>query len=149
MVHVSGLRNLGWVTGRGSANRTDVRFGIHGTDLGIPWDNGRGEVLIAFGDTYGEGWGGDGAGPQAADWRWNVLARSTTGDLSGGIVLDDVVRRQDGLAAQILPHDDKVTEHTVIPTSGIAIGGRNYLHYMSIRQWGVPGGWRTNHGGIV
>jgi hypothetical protein len=25
----------------------------------------------------------------------------------------------------------------------------HYLHYMSVKVWGVPGGWRTNYGGIA
>ena len=66
------------VTGEGSANRTGSRFGVYGTDLGILWDNGQGEILVAFGDSYGSGWTSPGAGPDHADWRCNVLAVSTT-----------------------------------------------------------------------
>src|SRR3546814_20562666 len=48
-----GTSLVGWVTGPESPNDTVNRFAITGTDLGIMWDNGRGEVLMAFGDTYG------------------------------------------------------------------------------------------------
>lgn len=149
MITVTGVTNLGWVTGENSPNRTGSRFGIYGTDLGICWRNGRGEVSLAFGDTYGPGWGGDGAGPPGADWRWNVLAISTTRGLDGGLGLDDVVRRADGNAAQLLSKEWFVPEHTVIPTSGVTVGQRDYLHYMSVAEWGAPGGWRTHHGGIA
>jgi hypothetical protein len=41
-------------------------------------------------------------------------------------------------------------ETTVIPTSGFAIGDRQYLSYMSVRRWSViPGLWWTNYGGIA
>lgn len=150
MVRVLAVREIAAVTGERSANRTAQRFGIHGTDLGILWDNGAGEILVAFGDTYGRGWGGDGAGPADADWRYNVLAVSSNRDLESGLVLDSVVSRKDGTAARILgPDPDLSVEATVIPNSGIAVGGYNYLHYMSVRRWGAPGGWHTNYGGIA
>ncbi|WP_199432614.1 DUF4185 domain-containing protein [Qaidamihabitans albus] len=136
------------VTGAGSANRTDERFGIHATDLGIMWDGGDGRVFVLFGDTYGRGWGGNGAGPGHADWRRNVLAFSTSRDLTAGLVLDDVVCRPDGGACQVIPSGGG-REVTVIPNGGIAVGGKQYVHYMSVRKWGPPGRWRTNHAGIA
>jgi hypothetical protein len=138
------------VTGERSPNRTGTRFGVYGTDLGILWDNGNGEILAAFGDSYGVEWGGSGSGPNHADWRWNVLTASTTADLSAGLALYPVVTRPDGTAAQFLEHDTEVRrEVTVIPTAGIAADGVNYVHYMSVRRWGRPGHWETNHGGIA
>jgi hypothetical protein len=126
------------------------RFGIHATDLGILWDNGQGRLLVAFGDTYGVGWGGNGAGPpKGSDWRCNVLASSSNRDLGTGLRLDSVVARADGTAAQILERDRQSDENTVIPNSGIAVGGYNYLHYMSVRKWGPAGTWDTNYAGIA
>lgn len=150
MVQVTGLTRLAKTTGADSPNDTASRFGIHATDLGILWDDGRGGVLAAFGDTYGTGWSGSGAGPGNADWRFNVVARSANADLDGGLRLDSVVEREDGAAGQVLWADrGGRLEHTVIPTSGIAVGERNYLHYMSVRAWGTPGGWTTNYGGLA
>ncbi|MEV0701099.1 DUF4185 domain-containing protein [Saccharopolyspora sp. NPDC050389] len=150
MVRVIGATRLTRITGEDSCNRTASRFGIHATDLGIMWDDGRGGVLAAFGDTYGDGWGGHGAGPKRADWRYNVIARSTNTDLDAGLKFDSVLPRADGMAGQVLPGDRTgVREHTVIPTAGIAIGGRNYLHYMSVRRWGMPGVWHTNYGALA
>ncbi|WAL67925.1 DUF4185 domain-containing protein [Amycolatopsis cynarae] len=137
------------ITGPGSVNRTDRRFAVHGTDLGILWDGGDGRVFVLFGDTFGEGWGGDGGGPDSADWRCNVLAFSRTRDLSRGLILDGVVPRADGTAAQVIPRDGRRDEVTVIPNSGIAVEGRQYVQYMSVREWGPPGWWHTNYGGIA
>ncbi len=41
------------VTGTYSPNKTVDRFNVLGTDLGIMWDNGAGQILTAFGDTTG------------------------------------------------------------------------------------------------
>jgi hypothetical protein len=137
------------VTGEDSPNRTGSRFGFLATDLGILWDDGQGGVLAAFGDTYGEGWEGPGAGARSADHRRNVLLRSTT-DLSGGLLFDEAVEDRPGHAAEILAADPRRRiESTVIPTAGIAVDGVQYLHYMSVRRWGRPGSWRTNYGGIA
>ncbi|MGI8309971.1 DUF4185 domain-containing protein [Saccharopolyspora hattusasensis] len=150
MVRVLSATRLTRITGEDSCNRTASRFGIRATDLGIMWDDRRGGVLAAFGDTYGDGWGGHGAGPGHADWRYNVIARSTNTDLDAGLKFDSVLQREDGMAGQVLPGDRTgVPEHTVIPTSGIAVGGRNYLHYMSVRHWGTPGVWHTNYGALA
>jgi hypothetical protein len=147
---IAQVSEVATVTGEGSANHTGSRFGVYGTDLGILWDNGQDEILAAFGDSYGSGWSGNGAGPAGADWRCNFLARSTTVDLAGGLALEPVVTRRDGTAAEILGRDQDIDrEATVIPTSGIAVDGTDYLHYMSVRQWGRPGHWHTNYGGIA
>ncbi|MFC4002742.1 DUF4185 domain-containing protein [Prauserella oleivorans] len=136
------------VTGAGTANRTDERFGIVATDLGILWDAGDGRVLVLFGDTYGEGWCGNGAGPGTADWRRNVLAYSTDTDLASGLSLDGVVERPGGGACQVIPSGGG-REVTVIPNGAIAVDGNHYVHYMSVREWGAPGRWRTNYAGIA
>jgi hypothetical protein len=140
------------LTGRESINRTAQRFGIHATDLGIMWEDWDGRVMVVFGDTYGPGWCGNGAGTSdQGDWRCNVLATSSNRDLDNGLLLDEVVQRDDdGVAGQILERDpDLRKEETVIPTSGVAIDGRHYLHYMSVRKWGAKGEWVTNYAGIA
>ena len=64
------------LTGPFAMNDTIGRFNIGGTDLGVMWDNGRGEILTAFGDTQSfNGWSllyGE-----LYYWRSNVLLRST------------------------------------------------------------------------
>ena len=137
------------VTGADSVNHTDKGFAVYGTDLGILWDGGDGRVFALFGDTFGEGWGGEGGGPNSADWRSNVLGFSTTRDLAQGMTLDSFVPRADGMAAQVIARDPRRDEVTVIPNSGIAIDGVHYAHYMSVREWGPPGYWHTNYAGIA
>lgn len=146
MVSVQRTEKVSPVTGAGSPSRTDERFAIHATDLGILWDAGD-KVAVLFGDTYGAGWGGQGAGPPQADWRCNALAFSTARDLSGGMTLDTVVARRDGGAAEVITREPG--EHTIIPTSGIALNGRHYAHYMSVLEWQGPGRWATGHSGIA
>lgn len=136
--------HVAWVTGQDSPNRTVDAAAVRGTDLGVCWDDGRGGVLVAFGDSYG-------AGPPGSDWRWNVLARSTDADLAGGMRLASWVTDRPGHAREILPREPwwRVREHTVIPTAGITVGGTHHLAYMSVRRWGTPGRWRTNHAGLA
>lgn len=152
-VHPAAIELVAPVTGEDSPNRTGSRFGFLATDLGILWDDGAGGVLAAFGDTYGEGWQGPGAGARSADHRRNVLARSTATSakaLRGGLPLDQVIEDRPGHAAEILPADPRRRiESTVIPTAGIAVDGVQYLHYMSVKWWGRPGRWRTNYGGLA
>lgn len=148
-IRVTAVEVLGQVTGAAAPNHTDTRFAVHGTDLGVLWDDGAGGVLCAFGDTYGEGWLPPGSGPRTADWRFNTLARSTSRDLGRGLLLDEMVTDRPGHAAEILPRTGRRRERTVIPTAGIAVDGRQYLHYMSVRRWYLPGRWRSNHGGIA
>ncbi|MFC7446876.1 DUF4185 domain-containing protein [Rhodococcus daqingensis] len=136
-------------TGAGSINRTDKRWQVNGTDLGIMWESAPGEVAVAFGDTIGRGFHPPGG--QGDDWRSNVLAFSSDENLSDGMSFDSMV--QDGRchAAEVLDSRklDNV-EITTIPTSGFAIGDRQYMSYMSIRTWNsIPGTWFTNHGGIA
>ncbi|HEU4361530.1 MAG TPA: DUF4185 domain-containing protein [Mycobacterium sp.] len=145
-----------WVTGPNSPNQTLQRFGIAGTDLGIPWDNGdpaNPQVLMAFGDTFGY------CRIQGHQWRHNVLLRSQNRDLSGGISVPAAAMgnkysgsplRQANFSKQIIPavrlspHQD-----SVIPTAAIAVGGNQYLNFMSVKQWGRDGEWSTNYSAIA
>ena len=135
------------MTGPGSLSDTDTTWRVTGTDLGIMWDNGSGEILTAFGDTFGD-WGGPGGG--GGDWRSNVLLRSSDADLSDGMVFDSAVEDAPGHAGEIIP-SLKINgeEMTTIPTAGIEVGGRQYLAFMSVRQWGPPGEWDTNFSRIA
>jgi hypothetical protein len=143
------VEEIGWVTGEDSPNRTGSRFAMFATDLGICWDVGGGDMLVAFGDSYGHGWGGHGPGPEHADWRCNLLARAPQGTPVGTLDLKAMVEDSPGHATQVLPRDPRVPEETVIPTAGIAVDGTQYMHYMSVRAWHGPGRWRTNYGAIA
>ncbi len=150
MIEVVRTELVAQVTGHGSVNGTAERYGVHATDLGVMWDDAEGTTFVVFGDTYGAGWCGDGAGPsEGSDWRCNVLATTTNRDLATGLHLDRVVARDDGHARQILDRDPRRDEETVIPCAGIAVDGVHYLHYMSVRNWGARGKWVTNYAGIA
>jgi hypothetical protein len=136
------------VTGPGSVSNTPAAWGVYGTDLGIAWDNGAGQTLFAFGDTFGSTWhtpGGNGN-----DWRSQVLLRSTDTVLSDGVSFVSAATDTPGHAKELIPSqkiDD--VEMTVIPTAGVSVGSRQYLAYMSVRHWGVPGSWDTNYAAIA
>jgi hypothetical protein len=148
-------RAVSWVTGPRSENRTLDRFGISGTDLGISWDNGSGQTLMAFGDTFGD----CGAGGQ--EWRHNVLLRSDDTQLDNGITVHDarpgdtdsgsvVTADRPQFSRQIIDALDlPAVEITTIPTAAISIKGVQYINYMSVRAWGDPGRWDTNYSAIA
>lgn len=150
------------VTGPDSINSTADRFGVTATDLGLMWDagpdgDGKHRVFVMFGDTYGDGWGGRGAGPGTADWRTNVLLASTTTDLEReGLRLDRaVIRVRGGGAAQAIRRSRlnlpraRFPEHTLIPNAGITVDGVHYVQWMSVTFWRGGGRWRTIQSGIA
>ncbi|WP_280443469.1 DUF4185 domain-containing protein [Nocardia brasiliensis] len=140
---------VGQVTGHGSQNRTDMRWQVDGTDLGIVWETRPGEVAVVFGDTFGEGWEAGAVG--GPDWRSNVLGYSTGRDLSKGLIIDNMVQDSRCHAAEVLS-SRKITNWatTAIPTSGFALGSRQYLSFMSVNRWHeTPGKWSTNYGGLA
>ncbi|WP_328389620.1 DUF4185 domain-containing protein [Nocardia sp. NBC_00416] len=148
---VESVRLVEQITGHGSRNRTDMRWQVDGTDLGLMWETRPGEVAVVFGDTFGKGWSPGGAGGDDEDWRSNVLAYSTDTDLSDGLRFDTMVQDSRCHAAELLgSRKIKNWETTTIPTSGFALGGRQYLSFMSVNRWSrIPGLWWTNYGGIA
>ncbi|ALG83834.1 DUF4185 domain-containing protein [Gordonia phthalatica] len=148
-------RAVAWVTGPRSANRTLTRFGISGTDVGAAWDNGSGQTLMAFGDTFGD------CRADKGQWRHNVLLRTDDADPSDGLTVADGVAGDSSSGASVSadrPHfaremigaaGQEGLEVTSIPTSGIAIDGKQYLNYMSVRKWGPAGSWDTNFSAIA
>ncbi|HZG58802.1 DUF4185 domain-containing protein [Paenibacillus sp.] len=131
-------------------NQTHTNYQVYATDLGIMWDKGNGEIFVMFGDTYGQGWGGSGAGPRGADWRSNVLAKSTDTNLSDGLTFSTMIQDTPGHAKELLASKKiNFDEETVIPTAGVTVGSRHYVHYMSVHHWGAAGTWFTNYAGIA
>ena len=129
-------------------NQTHTNYEVYGTDLGIVWDKGGNEVFVLFGDTFGAGWCGNGG--CGGGWRSNVLARSADTTLSNGLTFTTMIQDAPRHAKEILP-SRKVDndEMTVIPTAGVTVGSRHYIHYMSVRHWGDPGQWLTNYAGMA
>jgi hypothetical protein len=140
------------LTGTQSINETEARYQVRGTDLGIMWTDERGQILVAFGDTFGTGWNGFTSGPAdpaTIDWRSNTLARSNDHNPANGMSFDFVTDRP-GHAKELLPSlkQDGV-EQTKIPTGGVNVGGRDYLAYMSVRKFTQPAHWITNYSGVA
>src|SRR5271155_4957675 len=145
-----------WVTGPNGPNKTLERFGISGTDLGIPWDNGdpsNHQVLMAFGDTFGY------CSVHGQQWRYNTLFRSSDHDLSHGIHVANGVPNDrysgspvwtTGLSKQVVYSIHRAPNETgIIPTAAISIGRTQYMNFMSIKQWGRDGDWSTNYSAIA
>jgi hypothetical protein len=144
----SGVTMISRVTGATPAgetmpnpNQTHARFDVGGTDLGIVWDKGGGEYFVAFGDTNNT----------AGHWtRSNVLAKSSDTNLDDGLTFSTMIQSSPGIAKEILPSKKiNFDEQTVIPTAGITVGNRHYIHYMSVNHWGDAGRWYTNYAGIA
>lgn len=146
---------VAWVTGPRSRNRTDQRFSITATDVGVPWDNGSGQVLMAFGDTWGRC-----AGQMV--WRHNTLLRSDgNANLDKGITFPDAIPGSVRSGASVTPQHPTFAQAMInaigvrnievgkIPTGGIAINGVQYMSYMSIRRWLSPGRWATGYSAIA
>jgi len=139
---------VGKMTGPNSTSNTPAAWGMYSTDLGIMWDNGSGQILTAFGDTFGNTWAPPGG--NGNDWRSQVLLRSTDTNLADGMSFVSAATDAPGHAKELIP-SKKIDndEMTVIPTAGVSVGTRQYLAYMSVRHWGVPGSWDTNYAAIA
>lgn len=128
-------------TGMASPNNTQ-NYNVLGTDLGIMWDSGRGDMLTAYGDTAGLGFPNLLAGSIYA-WRSNILVRSQGQDPSGGIYYNSVVKDIFGQAKDLVP-SPKVPflEISRIPTAGISVDGVQYMSLMSVKNWASPASGR-------
>ncbi|MEZ0340592.1 DUF4185 domain-containing protein [Mycobacterium sp. pV006] len=173
---------VSWVTGsyvypeseprkRNQLADTYSRFGVHGTDVGVMWDNGmkddpntpwnESQVLIAVGDTF------SGPGMQGG-WRYNTLFRSSDRDLSNGMDIPDGEWKNGNmfggapLSAETFarPIINRPTwlpgSVTLIPTAGISVeapgtkfGVMQYVSFMSVSRWGSAGRWTTNYSAIA
>jgi hypothetical protein len=143
---VTGVEQLGAVTGPDSPGNTP-QYAVDGTDLGSMFEFD-GKTWFVFGDTFGERDGVVGGG--GSFWRSNTMGWTTDADPSDGITIDGMIVDDIGLAKELLP-SKKIDndEMTVIPTHGFAVGGTMYLHWMSVRHWGVPGEWEVNDAGLA
>ncbi|KAA0017369.1 DUF4185 domain-containing protein [Antrihabitans cavernicola] len=135
-------------TGMASPNNTQ-NYNVLGTDLGIMWDSGRGDMLTAYGDSAGLGFPNLLAGSIYA-WRSNILLRSNGQDPSHGIHYDSVVKDIFGQAKDLIPSPKiPFIEISRIPTAGVSVDGVQYMSLMSVKNWGQPGQWETNFSGLA
>ena len=140
---VTDVEFVAWVTGPNSPSQTDATFDIDGTDLGSMFAQGD-TLYLAFGDTF-SCCRPDGGGAGGGNWRNNALAYTTDRDLEDGIAFDGMIANSRGSARAVLLR--RGSDVTVIPTYGIAIDDRLYLHYMAVKEWGPPGEWTLNRSG--
>ena len=135
-------------TGLLSPNRTQDA-NVLGTDLGIMWDNGQGQVLTAFGDSAGLGLPNLLSGSIWA-WRSSTLFRSSDGILSDGMNFDSSPRDIFGQSKELVPSPKiPFVEISRIPTAGVAVGNTQVMSMMSVKNWGPAGTWETNYSGLV
>lgn len=140
-------------------NHADVNWAVYGTDLGIMWDAtttanpNEKKTMVLFGDSYDSGWKGEEAGlspgSDPAGWRSNLLALSNDTNLSDGLTFSSMIAdpATPNFAKQIIDsaHDTSGSgDFTAIPTAGVTVGDRHYIHYMQIKNWGANGRWNTN-----
>jgi hypothetical protein len=141
---VADVEFVAWVTGPQSPNWGTNHYDVDGTDLGSIFEmNNR--LYMAFGDTYSCCRPLFSGGAGGGNWRSNVLAYTTDRDLDDGITFDNMISDQDRDARAVL--QKMPGDYTVIPTYGISINDRMYLHYMAVREWDSPGKWTLNRSG--
>lgn len=139
--HFGSLSVTEQLTGPGTPNQTYERWNVGGTDLGFTFFH-EDSLYMVFGDTYGR---------ERHDWRSNTMAKlAEVSTPAAGLEFEHFISDPTGRASELLS-SQKVywVETTVIPTNGISVDGRMYLHYMSVRRWVSPGRWRINHAGIA
>jgi hypothetical protein len=134
------LRVVAKLIGQDSINQTETRFQISGADLGHTFEYD-GNLFMVFGDTFAVA---------HSDWRSNTAAVISDQDPTDGLTFDKMIEDFPGHAKELLP-SKKVDgdEITVIPTYGVAVGDRLFLHYMSVRHWGEPGHWDLGLSGLA
>jgi hypothetical protein len=144
---VADLKQISQLTGIDSINKTG-QYDVYGADLGSMINAGD-KTYLVFGDTFGyrssslKGGGGE-------NWRSNVLAVTTDKDPSDGLTFDTMITDDSGKAIELLPSlKEDNNEMTTIPTNGVSVGDALYLYYMSVKHWGEPGTWITNHSGLA
>lgn len=126
-----------------STNDTASRWAVVGTDLGITWDTGRGEIAIIFGDTFENL-------AQTGERRRNVIGFSSERDPGKGLTIARMIEDAPGHAREVLSASHDVAhEESVIPTAGVAIGGRQYLFFTSVARWAAKGRWSTNYSSVA
>jgi hypothetical protein len=171
MIHRIKARDVRRLTGEfeHDPSKSTVRLGdVAGTDLGHMFDMD-GWLYMVFGDTYGAG--SELPPPDADDpprrlcnWRSNTMAvipDSSDISLSGlgkAFMITEPGHpepivpgcpRPGGYAKELIPREPHENEVIKIPTSGVEVNRRLFLHYMSIARWVKPGHWNTNYSALA
>lgn len=114
----------------GALNETTQRYGFTGSDLGVLIDAGD-KTFMVFGDSFS-------AANQQGTWKSNLMAIIEDNDPSDGLTFSDMITNKRGIARQIIPsRQADFDEKTTIPTGGIYLDGRLYIHYFSVYHWSI------------
>jgi hypothetical protein len=147
ILDVVSVTQVGQLTGQPSWNNTGA-VNVYGTDLGSMFLHSDNRVYFLFGDTFGYP-----GTPGSSDWRSNTMTYTTDFTASDGITFDGWITDLSGNAKALLEgnHDpnDGSGEVTKIPTTGWSYQERQYIWFMSVKQWGAPGQWEVNHSEIA
>jgi hypothetical protein len=127
---------------------------VSGADLGHLFDLDN-RLYIVFGDSFGPGsiFPPD-PGP-TFDWRSNTMAFVVSAHefLQNGLRNASMITDRDSRAKELIPGlhqpNDGRGEVTKIPTNGVAVGETMFLHYMSVKQWTIPGEWKLNYSSLA
>ena len=146
--HIVSVRQIAQLTGQPSLNNTG-QVNVYGTDLGSMFSHSDGKVYFLFGDTFGQ----PGTPGASGDWRSNTMAYTTDFSAADGITFDGWITAPSGQAKALVEgaHDpnDGSGEVTKIPTAGWSIQGRQFMWFMSVKQWGAAGQWDVNFAEIA
>jgi hypothetical protein len=137
---VSDVQQVARLVGDGAINDTEGKWGVFGAGLGSMFDKD-GKLYMLFGDTFGCCIPVSGGTSGAKDWRGNTMAIITDKTPQDGLTFDDMYTDRAGHAGYFLP--------LAIPTNGIAIGDRMVVHYMAVKNWGLPGVWEMYGSGLA
>lgn len=108
-----------------TGNDNTIKFGVNGTDLGIPVVTPQGKNLYIFGDSYE----GPKPTPEDANWRSPIGLFSGTTDLPSGLVFDGAIGGE--VARQLWDYQHNNGEFsTVLPSDIITIGDTMFLQVM-------------------
>jgi hypothetical protein len=144
---ITSVRQIGQLTGQPSMNNTG-QVNVYGTDLGSMFSHTDGRIYFLFGDTFGPP-----GPPGSGDWRSNTMACTTDSVAADGITFDGWITDPLGHAKALVEGDhdpnDGSGEVTKIPTAGWSFEGRQFLWFMSVKQWGAPGEWEVNYSEIA
>jgi len=142
------VTQIGQLTGQPSMNNTGA-VNVYGTDLGSMFLHSDGHIYFLFGDTFGP----PGPPDSSGDWRSNTMAYTSDTTASDGIIFDGWITDSTGQAQALVEGDhdpnDGSGEVTKIPTAGWSFQGRQYLWFMSVKQWLDPGQWEVNYAEIA
>jgi len=141
------VKQIAQLTGQISLNNTG-QVNVYGTDLGSMFLHSDGRIYFLFGDTFGPP-----GTPGSGDWRSNTMAYTTDYVASDGITFEGWITDPSGRARVLVEgnHDpnDGSGEVTKIPTAGWSFEDRQFMWFMSVKQWGGPGQWEANYAEIA